>query len=113
MELVWEKDEKPVFKVVAGSPYVVIHGQHMCITRGFDKLAKRAGKVWRKVRTPVEEMVRPMKLVSVVKYYPALQRYEDIGEFWADTDTGTLYNVFDGKCMSSDMLSMVLEGDDK
>ena len=95
--------------MVAGSPYVVIHGQPMCITRGFDKLAKKAGKVWRKVRTPVEDLIRPVKLVTVVKYYPVLQRYEDVGEYWADTVTGTLYDPFDGKCMSSSMLEMVLE----
>lgn len=99
----------PLLRTVANTPYVVIHGQHMCITRGFDKLDKKAGKVWKKVRSPVEEFVRPMKLVQVAKYYPVLERYEDAGEYWADTKTGTLYNPFNGKCMSSDMLEMVLE----
>ena len=99
----------PVLRVTASTPYVVIYGQHMCIVRGFDKLDKKAGKVWKKVRSPVEEFVRPMKLVQVATYYPILKRYEDAGEYWADTKSGTLYRPFDGKCMSSDMLEMVLE----
>lgn len=109
MELTWEKDEENLLRTVAGSPYVVVHGQPMCLTRGFDKLAKKAGKVWRKVRTPVEELDRPMKLVSVVRYYPVLQRYEDLGEYWADMQTGTLYDQFSGNCMSSSMLNLVIE----
>jgi hypothetical protein len=109
MELVWEKEEdQRLLKTVSTSPFVVIEGQPLCITRGFDKLAKRAGRVMKQVKTPVEILDRPMKLVSVSKYYPRLQRYEDIGEFWADTATGTLYNRFDGKCLSSDMLELVL-----
>ena len=104
-----EEPVQPLLRTVAHTPFVVIYGQHMCLTRGFDKLDKKAGRVWKKVRSPVEEFVRPMKLVQVAMYYPVLERYEDAGEFWADAKTGTLYRPFDGKCMSSDMLEMVLE----
>ena len=102
-------DKPSPLRTVAGTPFVVVHGQPMCITRGFDMLGKRAGQVIRKVKTPVETMKRPMKLVKVATYYPAIGRYEDAGEFWADAHTGTIYRPFDGKCMSSDMLEMVLE----
>ena len=103
--------EPPLLRVVAGTPFVVVYGQHMCLTRGFDKLDKKAGRVWKTVKSPVETFVRPMKLVSIAMYYPVLERYEDVGEYWADVKTGTLYRPFDGKCMSSDMLEMVLDGE--
>jgi hypothetical protein len=92
------------------SPYVVIHGQSLCLTRGFDSLRKQKHKIIkRRVHTSFEVLERPMKMVDVEMYYPVLNRYEDMGEYWADVDTGTLYDPFDGKCMSSTWISLILE----
>lgn len=92
------------------SPYVVVYGQPLCLTRGFDSLRKQKHKIIkRRVDTSFEVLERPMKMVDVEIFYPVLNRYEDMGEYWADVDTGTLYDPFDGKCMSSTSMTLILE----
>ena len=92
------------------SPYVVIHGFPLCLTRGFDSLRKQKHKIIKlRVNTSYEILERPMKMVDVEIFYPNLNRYEDMGEYWADVDTGTLYDPFNGKCLSSSYMTLILE----
>lgn len=110
LKTVWQiPEDQKILREKATSPFVVIHGQPLCLTRGFDKLEKPRSAIHMKlVRTPVEEMTRPMRKIFVIKYYPVINRYEDMGEYWADVKTGSLYDEFDGRCLSSDMLKMVI-----
>lgn len=91
------------------SPYVVVYGSPLCITRGFDVLRKKAGTVKMRVDTSFEILVRPMKMVYVECYHPVEEAYEEFGDYWADVQTGTLYNPFDGKCLSSSHMRLILE----
>ena len=91
------------------SPYVVVYGSPLCITRGFEYLRKKAGTVKMKVNTSFEILERPMKMVYVECYHPVEGGYEEFGDYWADVETGTLYNPFDGKCLSSSYMRLILE----
>ena len=91
------------------SPYVVVHGSSLCITRGFDTLRKKAGIVKMRVETSFEILERPMKMVYVECYHPVEGGYEEFGDYWADVQTGTLYDPFDGKCLSSSYMRLILE----
>lgn len=92
----------------AKSPYVVIKGSHFCLTRGFDTLRSKKGAHKKIVDTSVEKLERWMKMVYVEVYDPATEHYYEAGDFWADINTGTLYRPFDGVCMSSDYMRLVL-----
>lgn len=97
-------------EVTAKTPYVTIKGNPCCITRGFDKLKSKKGIEIKNVQTRAGEiMERPMKMVFVQEYDPVEREYKDLGDFWADVDTGSLYNPFDGVCQSSTMIWMVME----
>ena len=91
------------------SPYVVVYGSPLCITRGFEYLRKKAGIAKMKVNTSFEILERPMKMVYVECYHPVEGGYEEFGDYWADTQTGSLYNPFDGKCLSSSYMRLILE----
>ena len=102
-------DEK-LLRYKCESPYVVIYGQPLCLTRGFDSLRKkRSAIVKRRVSTGFEMLERPMKMIEVEIFYPVLNRYEEMGEYWADVDTGTLYNPYNGDCLSSSNMRLILE----
>ena len=101
--------EETVLRYKCKSPYVVVQGLPLCLTRGFDNLRKKAGVVKRRVDTSYEILVRPMKMVYVEKYHPNLERYEELGDYWADIHTGTLYDPFDGACLSSTQMKLILE----
>lgn len=81
------------------------------MNRGFDSLKKNKKEIQVNVVETLagEKIQRPMKKVFVQEYDPVERQYEDLGDFWADIDTGTLYNPFDGKCQSSTLIWMVLE----
>lgn len=90
------------------TPYVVVKGTPFCLTRGFDTLrSKKHAKKWR-VHTGFEYLERWLRLVDVEMYDPITGHYHDAGEFLADITTGTLYRPFDGVCMSSDYMRLVL-----
>lgn len=97
-------------EVSAKTPFVTIKGHPCCITRGFDSLRGKKGVEEKLVQTLAgEQMVRRMKMVFVQEYDPVEREYLDLGDFWADVVTGSLYRPFDGVCMSSTMIWMVME----
>lgn len=97
-------------EVSAKTPFVVVKGFPCCLSRGFDSLRGKKGLEIKKVQTLAGEvMERKMKMVFVQEYDPVERDYIDLGEFWADVTTGSLYRPFDGICMSSTMIWMVLE----
>lgn len=102
-------EQERLLRYKCKTPYVVEHGTPLCLTRGFDTLRKKGGIVTRRVSTSYEILERPMKMVYVEIYYPNISRYEEMGEYWADIDTGTLYDPFDGKCLSSSYMRLILE----
>ena len=96
--------------MTAKTPFIVIKGNPCCLSRGFDSLRGKKGVEVKTVQTSAGEMMeRPMKLVSVQEYDPVDRIYKDLGEFWSDVATGTLYRPFDGACMSSTLIWMVLK----
>lgn len=103
------KEEKPRIFHGSKTPFIVEKGTHLCLTRGIDSLRGKKDVVIKTVATPVETMKRKMKLVFVQKHDKSDNTYEDLGDFWADVVTGTLYNQFTGECLSSDMMRIVLE----
>lgn len=97
-------------EVSARTPFIVIKGNPCCLSRGFDSLRGKKGVEIKTVQTSAgEKMERKMKIVFVQEYDPIEREYVDLGEFWADVGTGTLYRPFDGVCMSSTLIWMVLE----
>ena len=90
------------------SSYVVVKGYPFCLTRGFDTLRVKKHATKKTVFTGFEYMERLMRMVYVEEYDPVTGQYESAGDFWADINTGTLYRPFDGVCMSSDFMRMVL-----
>lgn len=90
------------------SPYIVIKGMPFCLTRGFDTLRSKKNAVQKTVFTGAEYMDRLMKMIYVEEYDPVTNQYSEAGDFWADINTGSLYRPFDGVCMSSNYLRMVL-----
>jgi len=88
--------------------YVVIKGAPFCLTRGFDTLRSKKGAQKWTVDTTAEKLERWMKLVYVEEYDPVTEHYYEAGDFWADINTGTLYRPFDGVCMSSNYMRLVL-----
>ena len=92
------------------TPYIVIKGHPCCLTRGFDTLRGKKDVHTKTVKTSAGEMMeRKMKIVFVQEYDPVENSYTDLGDFWADIATGTLYRQFDGICMSSTMIWMELQ----
>lgn len=96
-------------EVKAKTPFIVIKGTHRCLARGMDSLRGKKGVEIKNVYTPFETMQRKMKIVFVQEYDPVTRHYEDLGDFWADVVTGSLYDQFSGDCLSSDMMKLVLE----
>ena len=92
----------------ARSPYVVIKGTPFCLTRGFDTLRVKKHATKKTVDTGFERMQRWMRMVYVEVYDPVTEHYSEAGDFWADINTGSLYRPFDGVCMSSDYMRLVL-----
>lgn len=96
--------------MVAKTPFVVIKGSPKCLTRGFDSLRGKKGTEVRKIQTRANEiMEKNFKMVFVQEYDPVTRDYEDLGDFWVDITTGTLYDPCNGVCQSSTMIWMVLE----
>lgn len=103
-------DSPKASEVSAKTPFITIKGNPVCLTRGFDKLRGKKGLVKKKVQTLAGEiMERPMKIVFVQEYDPVEREYKDLGDFWVDIDTGSLYSQFDGVCQSSTLIWMVME----
>ena len=88
------------FVVRADTPY-------QCLTAGFDALKKRRGEMKTITTRAGEKLQRKCALVEV-QSYSEVTGYEDIGEYWADQVTGTLYRTADGSCTSSDQVTMTV-----
>ena len=90
------------------SDYVVVKGQPKCISKGFDRLKKNA--ISMKVRTVEYEKGKKRKfnLVDVQEYDPVSETYSELGKFWADVVTGTLYDPKTGECQSSTQISLIV-----
>jgi hypothetical protein len=97
-------------KVMQHSEFVVIKGHPLCLTRGLVILGnrKRKGFVVKQIQTIEYTKPREMKLVTVDQFDMVTNKYETLGEFYADVVTGTLYDPETGKCLSSDQISLVV-----
>ena len=86
--------------------YVVIKGHPFCLSRGLEFL--KEDTVYRFIKTIEYTKARKFKLVKVYEYDEPFREYNDMGNYWADIVTGTLYNPKTGECMSSTQIQMVI-----
>ena len=88
------------------SPYVIIKGEAACLTRGFEHL--KSGTVPMKIKTIEYEKERKFKLVDILEFDPVFDLYEDKGQYYADSITGTLYDPKTGECLSSTQIKLMI-----
>lgn len=86
--------------------HIIVKGQPACLSVNFHLL--KEGAVRKKVKTIEGCLERRFKLIEVHEYDPIRNIYEGIGEYWADSVTGTLYRPHDGTCLSSYQLRMIV-----
>jgi len=86
--------------------YVVVKGQPACLATNFHLL--KHGCVPKMVRTIEGEMERKFKLITLHEYDPIYNIYEDVGQVWADTVTGSLYKPDTGECLTSYQIKMIV-----
>lgn len=89
------------------SKFVVVKGQPLCLTRGFEYLKK--GAIPKKIQTIDYTKTRMFKLVDVDEYDEPFRLYTNMGRFWADAVTGTLYDPKTGECLSSDQIKLLVK----
>ena len=88
------------------SPYVIIKGEAACLSRGFESL--KTDTVTMKIKTVEYEKKRKFKLVNVLEFDPVFELYEDKGQYYADSVTGTLYDPKTGECLSSTQIKLLV-----
>lgn len=92
---------------MAHSAFVIIKGEPKCLNRGFDKL--KSNMVTKTIKTIEYEKKRKFQLVEIDEYDPVTNVYKNIGKHWADVVTGTLYDPFNGECLSSTQIRLLLD----
>ena len=88
------------------TPFVVIKGDAQCLSRGFEYLKKDT--VPMTIKTIEYEKQRQFKLVDVIEFDPVYECYEEMGQFYADSITGTLYDPKTGECLSSTQIKLLV-----
>lgn len=86
--------------------HLVIKGEPACLSVNFHLL--KEGAVPKTVETIEGRKERKFKLIDVQQYDPIRNIYEDIGQFWADSVTGSLYKPDTGECLTSYQIKMIL-----
>lgn len=96
------------------SEFLVMKGEPHCLSRGFEKLRNLSkGKIVQmSIQTAEYEKKRKFKLIEVDEYdmnQPSHLAYKNLGKFWADVVTGTLYHPVTGECQSSSQIKLIVE----
>ena len=86
--------------------HLVIKGEPACLSANFHLL--KEGAVTKTVETVEGRKERKFKLIDVQQYDPIRNIYEDIGQYWADSVTGSLYKPSTGECLTSTQIKMIL-----
>lgn len=86
--------------------YIVIKGEPACLSVNFHLL--KQGAVHKTVETIEGRKERKFKLIDVQEYDPIRNTYEDIGQYWADSVTGTLYKPSTGECLTSFQIRLIV-----
>jgi hypothetical protein len=88
--------------------FTVVKGHPKCLTNNFLALKKNAVTMKVKTIEYAKGKNRKFKLVNVEEFDPVTNTYSDLGQLWADSVTGTLYDPKTGKCQSSDQISLIV-----
>ncbi len=86
--------------------HLIIKGEPACLAVNFHLL--KDGAVLKTVKTIEGRQQRKFKLIDVQEYDPIRNTYEDIGQFWADSVTGSLYKTDTGQCLTSYQIRMIV-----
>lgn len=86
--------------------YLVIKGEPACLSANIHLL--KDGSVLKTIETIEGRKERRFKLIDVEQYDPIRNIYEDIGQYWADAVTGSLYKPSTGECLTSTQIKMIV-----